>query len=98
MTSLVVFDGDDTLWSTEALYDRARDQARHAAESAGLDGDAWEDAERRIDVENVAHLGLSQARFPTSCVQALEAVAGDRLIDDALRDAVWAAAAAVFEM
>jgi putative hydrolase of the HAD superfamily len=98
MTSLVVFDGDDTLWSTEALYDQARQDARRAAESAGLDGEAWEAAERRIDVQNVAHLGLSQARFPTSCIQALDAVAGDRTIDDALRDAVWAAAAAVFEM
>ena len=61
----IVFDGDDTLWNTERLYDAARAKARHVVEKAGLDGARWEELERRIDVENVAHLGFSTERFPT---------------------------------
>jgi putative hydrolase of the HAD superfamily len=68
----VIFDGDDTLWSTELLYDHARTLARNEIERAGLDGGEWEALERRIDVENVGVLGFSTDRFPTSCVQAYE--------------------------
>jgi putative hydrolase of the HAD superfamily len=68
----VVFDGDDTLWSTEPLYDAARSRARRIVGESGLDGAAWEECERRIDVENVAAYGYSMERFPTSCVQAYE--------------------------
>lgn len=70
----LIFDGDDTLWSTEPLYDHARELAREEVVRAGLDGAEWEALERRIDVENVRHLGFSIERFPTSCVQAYEAV------------------------
>jgi putative hydrolase of the HAD superfamily len=68
----VVFDGDDTLWSTERLYDAARSQARRVVEGAGLDGEKWEILERRIDVNNVSKMGFTRERFPTSCVQAYE--------------------------
>lgn len=71
----IVFDGDDTLWSTEQLYDRARDEARAEVVRSGLDGAEWEQLERRIDVENVRHFGFSTERFPTSCVQAFQALA-----------------------
>jgi len=71
----VVFDGDDTLWSTEPLYDRARAAARAEVVRVGLDGDAWERIERRVDVENVQRLGFSTERFPLSCVQAYEQLA-----------------------
>jgi putative hydrolase of the HAD superfamily len=66
----VIFDGDDTLWRTEQLYDAARRRARDIVQSAGLDGARWEALERRRDVENVARLGHTRARFPTSCVEA----------------------------
>lgn len=68
----VVFDGDDTLWSTEPLYDVARQDARALVTAIGASGEEWEELQRRIDVENVATLGYSQERFPTSCVQAYE--------------------------
>src|ERR1700722_1035885 len=68
----VVFDGDDTLWSTEQLYDEARSRARRIVSDAGIDGAAWEERERQIDVRNVAKFGFSTTRFPTSCVQAYE--------------------------
>ncbi|MGB7219284.1 MAG: HAD family hydrolase [Vicinamibacterales bacterium] len=95
----VVFDGDDTLWSTEALYDHARQEARAEVVRSGLDGDEWERLERSIDVENVRHLGFSTERFPTSCVQAYEGVARHSGIpmNPDVRERVRLAAQAVFE-
>jgi putative hydrolase of the HAD superfamily len=94
----IVFDGDDTLWSTESLYDRARDEARAEVTRSGLDGDAWEQLERKLDVENVRHLGFSTERFPTSCVQAYEAVAraSSVPVDERVRERVRSAASTVF--
>jgi putative hydrolase of the HAD superfamily len=95
----VVFDGDDTLWSTEPLYDRARDGARAEVVRSGLDGDKWERLERSIDVENVRHLGFSTDRFPTSCVQAYEALARSSGIsaNPNVSERVRSAAQAVFK-
>lgn len=70
ITCAVVFDGDDTLWLTEALYDTARADAARIVAEAGLDAAAWERLQRRIDVDNVARFGFARQRFPTSCVQA----------------------------
>jgi putative hydrolase of the HAD superfamily len=94
----VVFDGDDTLWSTEPLYDRARQGARAEVVNSGLDGDEWERAERRIDVENVRVFGFSVERFPASCVQAYEAVAQASGVPAShdVADRVRSAARAVF--
>jgi putative hydrolase of the HAD superfamily len=97
-TAAVVFDGDDTLWSTEPLYDEARDAARAEVVRAGFDGDEWERLERRFDVENVRHLGFSIERFPTSCVQAYEAIARQSRVpvNEDVRERVRAAARRVF--
>ena len=70
----VVFDGDDTLWKTEHLYDDARSLARRVIVDAGIDGAEWEELERQIDVQNVAIFGFGLERFPTSCVQAYEEI------------------------
>lgn len=95
----VVFDGDDTLWSTEPLYDEARSAARAIVAACDLDVERWEALERRFDVENVLHLGYSPQRFPTSCVQAYEAVAADarRSPDTSISERIRAAASSVFE-
>jgi putative hydrolase of the HAD superfamily len=94
----VVFDGDDTLWSTEPLYDEARSIARAIVAACGLDPERWESLERQIDVENVALLGYSPERFPTSCVQAYEAVVGSgQPADAATAERIRAAARSVFE-
>jgi putative hydrolase of the HAD superfamily len=93
----VVFDGDDTLWLTEPLYDAARAEARAVVEEAGLDGAAWEAEQRRCDVANVARFGHRADRFPTSAVEALAAVGSDDIADaDTVRDRVRSAAASVF--
>lgn len=66
----IVFDGDDTLWFIEHLYDEARDECRKIIKERELDAARWEQLERIIDVENVIRLGFSAERFPTSCVEA----------------------------
>jgi putative hydrolase of the HAD superfamily len=98
VTAAVVFDGDDTLWSTEPLYDRARQEARAEVVRSGLDGDAWEHLERRLDVENVSVLGFSVERFPTSCVQAYETLArvSNVAADPQVSERIRSAASAVF--
>jgi putative hydrolase of the HAD superfamily len=99
VTRGIIFDGDDTLWATEHLYDEARQRARRIVEASGLDGSRWEELERRIDVENVERLGHSVDRFPASCVEAYEALCSveEREADPAVREAVKAAARTVFE-
>ena len=94
----MLFDGDDTLWSTEPLYDHARQEARNEVVRSGLNGDEWERLQRGLDVENVQHLGFSTERFPTSCVQAYEAVAraSGRPVDPVVRERVRSAAKRVF--
>lgn len=95
---LIVFDGDDTLWLVEALYDEARSLARAFVESLGVDGDRWETFERDIDVRNVEVLGLDPRRFPTSCVQAYEKLAGQSgTVDEAAKDRIWKLANTVFD-
>jgi putative hydrolase of the HAD superfamily len=95
----VVFDGDDTLWSTEQLYDSARSRARDVVGESGVDAAKWEEHERRIDVQNVDTLGFSMERFPTSCVQAYEGLCRStgRPIEASISDRVRQAAQSVFE-
>jgi len=95
----IVFDGDDTLWRTEPLYDEARQRARKIVEAAGLDGSRWEELERRIDVENVQRLGHALDRFPTSCAEAYRVVCSEagREIDPLAETDIKAAARTVFE-
>ncbi|HEV7405991.1 MAG TPA: HAD family hydrolase [Chthoniobacteraceae bacterium] len=68
----IIFDGDDTLWCTECLYDAARSEAREVVTEAGIDGQEWEDLERKIDVARVHTHGFDQTRFPGSCVLAYQ--------------------------
>ncbi len=98
VNALVVWDGDDTLWFVEQLYDEARAAVAGLVAAAGLDADAWDGVQRLIDIENVERLGLTRRRFPTSCVEALERVATDAgvVLSPAVRDAAWSLADKVF--
>lgn len=95
---VIVFDGDDTLWFVEHLYDDARDAARSVVVDAGLDGAAWEELERVIDLRNVLTMGVDPERFPLSCVQAYKSLASAEgaSIDDTLIGRVRGAALQVF--
>jgi putative hydrolase of the HAD superfamily len=94
----VVFDGDDTLWITEPLYDDARVLARSAVESAGINGMRWDQLERRLDVANVKRLGYSLSRFPQSCVEAYEqrCAAEGQPVESDVRERVREAAQTAF--
>ena len=95
---VVIFDGDDTLWATEMLYDRARSDAAEIVAAAGLPANLWEEIERKLDVANVTRFGLSRRRFPTSCVEAYHRVAAssDMTVSDTLERRIRAAAESVF--
>jgi len=95
---VVIFDGDDTLWETEKLYDRARSDAARVVAAAGLPADLWEEIERKLDVANVARFGLSRLRFPASCVEAYRQVAesSGKAVSDAAERRIQAAAESVF--
>jgi putative hydrolase of the HAD superfamily len=95
----VIFDGDDTLWSSEQLYDEARSKARFIVSKSGLDGGQWEERERIVDVENVAKFRYSLQRFPSSCVQAYEelCVQKERPVDRQIAEQILRTARSVFE-
>jgi putative hydrolase of the HAD superfamily len=71
----IIFDGDDTLWRTESLYDSARAKARELVSASGLDGEEWEEMERKVDVQRVGTQGFSKDRFPGSCLWAYHQIA-----------------------
>ncbi|TMD14715.1 MAG: HAD family hydrolase [Chloroflexi bacterium] len=98
MQRAIVFDGDDTLWITEPLYDDARQRARAVVEAAGLDGAAWEELQRQMDVDNVERLGLAPTRFPTSCIEAYLALCAkaSRGVDPFVKAALLGTAGTVF--
>jgi putative hydrolase of the HAD superfamily len=95
----VIFDGDDTLWSSEQLYDDARSQARFIVDASGLDGAQWEERERIVDVQNVVKFRYSTQRFPNSCVQAYEelCLSSGRAVDQAIAEQILRTAQSVFE-
>jgi putative hydrolase of the HAD superfamily len=99
VTELIVFDGDDTLWRVEHLYDAARSRAAEVVAREGLDPVAWAALQRQIDVANVQHFGLSRLRFPQSSVEAYEQLATESgvTVKPAVRDRVRSAAATVFD-
>jgi putative hydrolase of the HAD superfamily len=94
----VIFDGDDTLWETEPLYDRARSEAAQVVAGAGFDPDEFESVQRSIDARNVETMGLSMGRFPTSSVQAFEEIArrAGKVPPDGALERVYAVSAEVF--
>lgn len=98
MRGLIVFDGDDTLWRVEHLYDEARERAAAIAAETGLDPGRWAELQKKIDVANVARFGLSRERFPQSSVRAYERAAAELgiCIDDTIKERIRTASAGVF--
>lgn len=96
---LLIFDGDDTLWVVEPLYDEARALVRTYIESLEMDGARWEEFQRKIDIGNVQVLGLSSTRFPTSCIQAYEHLAASPGLrdDEGAKLEIWRRAQTVFQ-
>jgi putative hydrolase of the HAD superfamily len=67
----IVFDGDDTLWRTQHLYEAAKDRFERLCRDSGV----WDSGIRRhidaIDSRRVKLLGFSQSRFPGSLLETL---------------------------
>ena len=99
MLPLVVFDGDDTLWMTESLYDTARERSAGVVTSVGLEPARFEKLQREIDVTNFTRYGLSPKRFPTSSSEAYLALAAEVGVPAlaSVAQAVYDASASVFE-
>jgi putative hydrolase of the HAD superfamily len=95
---VVIFDGDDTLWETERLYDEAREAAKSLVVAVGLDGDAWDALQRKLDFANAKLYGFSKIRFPLSCVEAYEQTTwrAGLSIDHSVATSVRVAAESVF--
>lgn len=68
----IVFDGDDTLWETQTLYDDAKRRFFALLESLGVAAELSEREFAEIDVANVGRLGFSPERFPMSMRQTYE--------------------------
>jgi putative hydrolase of the HAD superfamily len=67
----IIFDGDNTLWHIEALYDEARRRLCEALGRLGVDPISAEAFQRRRDAELYGSHGYSPARFPQSFVDTL---------------------------
>jgi putative hydrolase of the HAD superfamily len=74
---LIVFDGDDTLWVVESLFDEARDSVAKLMADLGLDAARWDALQRKRDLINARTLGVSPQRFPKSCLEAYLQVCND---------------------
>lgn len=96
----MIFDGDDTLWAVEHLYDMALSNAASAIDAAGLHGTEWRSLQRELDLRNVRTMGMSRDRFPLSSQQALTEVARRYGVEPApqLMALVVGASEAVFTM
>ena len=66
----IIFDGDDTLWDVESLYQAARRAIKRFLSDEGIDPERWEGLQRAIDVDRFVTQRFSPDRFPGSCVDA----------------------------
>lgn len=62
----VIFDGDDTLWDTQPLYDQAKAIVSDEMVRLGYEKEEAERLLENIDVSNVRHFGFSRGRFAKS--------------------------------
>src|ERR1700739_4280653 len=95
----VVFDGDDTLWATQALYDSAKLRFSQVVSERGV---ADKDIVGRLDAMDatrVESLGFSARRFPGSLVGFLHecGMTHELAIDTKLRNRVLQIGRSVFD-
>lgn len=65
-TQTLVFDGDDTLWYTQPLYDQAISAFLNLLASEGYNREDVTNKFSEVDIANVNVMGLSRYRFPYS--------------------------------
>ena len=101
MLKLLIFDGDETLWSTTPLYRAAKVEfARLMRRHVGTECSTAVETLERLDRENVKRFGFSARRFPTSMAETYVrlVVSTGQQPDFHLRDRAQALAARVFKL
>lgn len=68
----VIFDGDNTLWDVESLYDRARENLCTLVAELGANPHTADQFQRARDAELHRHYGYSPDRFSQSFVDTLK--------------------------
>ena len=90
----VIFDGDNTLWDVEQLYDKSRQSLCAWLEKNGVASDVSEAFQRAADVKLFEALGYAKERFPLSFQQTLNEFLPN--CDDTMRRHVESIAQSVF--
>lgn len=70
----VIFDGDDTLWETQPLYETAKEEFISLLREHGIVHDDPVGLLEKIDAQQVSSLGFSKERFSSSMVRAYEQI------------------------
>ena len=70
--TLLIFDGDDTLWNTMPLYGKAKRQFFRLMESQGFNPPRVSRYLENRDRRNVARFGFSKQRFAVSMLQTYQ--------------------------
>ena len=68
--TIIFIDGDDTLWDTQSLYDRAIYTACEKVRQKGLDVARWAQAVHDAEVELMPKFGFAKKRFSSALVHA----------------------------
>jgi putative hydrolase of the HAD superfamily len=99
MLSVIVFDADNTLWDTNALYVDAGRWAQAVLNDLGADVASWKPLQRVLDRDLSGHFQLGKEQFPASMVLAYELVNRRNGTEQssAVRDALWEIGMSVFE-
>jgi len=72
---LIIFDGDDTLWATQPLYNTAKQQFISLLTGFPCSPSHVISLLEQIDIKRVVSLGFSRERFPESMVLTYEILA-----------------------
>ena len=96
---LIIFDGDDTLWATQPLYNTAKQQLINLLTGFPCTPSQVISLLEQIDVQRVASLGFSRERFPESMVLTYEILAKqfDIVPSDAMIKAIRRIGYGIFE-
>lgn len=73
-STVIVFDADNTLWDTNALYMAAAKQAQDVVERSGLSVVDFKRLQRGIDRDITPTFQLGKDQFPTSLVAAYDSL------------------------
>jgi len=68
----IIFDGDDTLWETQPLYDAAKEKFLFVLQQHGFTQSDIVALLDKIDTVQVSSMGFSRERFPSSMVRTYE--------------------------